>query len=140
MDHDSPKLLFTLVCQFLISQRVMRPGAVHLLEHAATVRERARRESWWLLARQVNKPARRAELDALLVRDVSPGRTRLSWLGEGLDHVEPLTISTTLTRTGPRNRGPHTSIAIRAPAFPCRGARRCHSRGCRLALWGVGNP
>ena len=27
-----------------------------------------------------------------------------------------------------------------APAFPCRGARRCHSRGCRLVLWGAGNP
>ena len=26
------------------------------------------------------------------------------------------------------------------PAFPCRSARRCHSRGCRLVLWGAGNP
>src|SRR5437867_9221448 len=26
------------------------------------------------------------------------------------------------------------SIATRAPAFPCRGARRCHSRGWRLVL------
>jgi DNA-binding NarL/FixJ family response regulator len=25
-------------------------------------------------------------------------------------------------------------------ARPCRGARRCHSRGCRLVLWAAGNP
>jgi len=27
-----------------------------------------------------------------------------------------------------------------APTFPCRGARRCHSRGRRLVLWGADNP
>jgi hypothetical protein len=50
MEHDSPKLLFTLACEFLISERVVRPGVVHLLEHVATARERARREIWLLLA------------------------------------------------------------------------------------------
>jgi hypothetical protein len=31
MEHDSPKLLFGLACEFLISERVVRPGVVHLL-------------------------------------------------------------------------------------------------------------
>jgi hypothetical protein len=35
---------------------------------------------------------------------------------------------------------PHPSIAARAPAFPYRGARRCHSRGCCLVMRGVGDP
>jgi hypothetical protein len=36
---------------------------------------------------------------------------------------------------------PVPSIATPAcPRIACRGARRCHSRGCRLVLRGVGNP
>ncbi|MCU1612150.1 MAG: hypothetical protein JWM45_4066 [Pseudonocardiales bacterium] len=31
MEHDSPKLLFGLAWEFLISERVVRPGVVHLL-------------------------------------------------------------------------------------------------------------
>ncbi|MGH3869779.1 MAG: DUF4158 domain-containing protein [Pseudonocardiaceae bacterium] len=94
MEHDSPKLLFTLACEFLLSERVVRPGVVHLLEHVATARERARRETWLLLAPQVNKPARRAELDALLVVDACLGRTPLAWLGAG-----PASSSPTATKT-----------------------------------------
>jgi hypothetical protein len=40
-------------------------------------------------------------------------------------------------RSSCRRYQPAPSIATPAPAFPCRGARRCHSRGCRLVLWGV---
>jgi hypothetical protein len=29
---------------------------------------------------------------------------------------------------------------LAALPFPCRGARRCHSRGCHLVLCGAGNP
>ena len=44
-------------------------------------------------------------------------------------------------RSSCRCRQPYRSIATGTPsAFPCRGARRCHSRGCRLVLWGAGNP
>jgi hypothetical protein len=88
MEHDSPKLLFTLACEFLISERVVRPGVVHLLEHVATARKRARQETWLVLASQVGKPARRAELDALLVVDTSLGRTRLAWAGGWPNDIE----------------------------------------------------
>jgi hypothetical protein len=98
MEHDSPKLLFMLVCEFLLSERVVRPGVVHLLEHVATARERARRESWLLLAPQVSKPARRAELDALLVVDASLGRTRLAWLGAGPTTSSPTAIKAELAK------------------------------------------
>ncbi len=43
MEHDSPKVLFGSACEYLISERVVRPGVVLLLEHVAAARERARR-------------------------------------------------------------------------------------------------
>jgi hypothetical protein len=84
MEHDSPKLLFGLACEFLISERVVRPGVVHLLEHVATARERAGRETWTSLAHLAAEPGRRAELDALLVVGAALGRTPLAWLNVGL--------------------------------------------------------
>ena len=35
MEHDSQALLFRLACEYLISERVVRPGVVWLLEHVA---------------------------------------------------------------------------------------------------------
>jgi len=98
MEHDSPKLLFTLACEFLISQRMVRPGVVHLLEHVATARERARQETWMLLAPQVSDPARRAELDGLLVVDPMVGRTRLTWLQTGATTSSPDAVKTELDK------------------------------------------
>ena len=46
MEHDSPKLLFRLACEYLSSSRLVRPGVVHILERVATARERARKETW----------------------------------------------------------------------------------------------
>src|SRR3954454_24303602 len=68
MEHDSPKLLFRLACEYLISSRVVRPGTVHLLEHVATARARARDETWTRVTRLLT-PRRREELDLLLVPD-----------------------------------------------------------------------
>jgi hypothetical protein len=83
MGHDSPKLMFGLAGEFLLSERVVRPGVVHLLEHVAAARERARRETWTLLAHQLADPVRWPELDALLVVDASLGRTPLAgWVLE----------------------------------------------------------
>ena len=53
MEHDSPKLLFRLACEYLASGRVVRPGVVSLLERVASARERARAETWALLAHLV---------------------------------------------------------------------------------------
>lgn len=38
MDHDSPSLLFRLGCEYLRSAKMIRPGAVTLLEKAGTAR------------------------------------------------------------------------------------------------------
>ena len=70
MEHDSPKLLFRLACEYLRSEQVVRPGVVSLLEHVAAARERARGETWMLLAPLVRQDGegarRRGELDGLL--------------------------------------------------------------------------
>ena len=46
MEHDSPKLLFRLACEYLSSSRLGRPGVVKILERAAAARERARDGTW----------------------------------------------------------------------------------------------
>jgi hypothetical protein len=66
MEHDSPKLLFRLGCEYLIWSRVVRPGVVNVLEHVATARERAREETWTRVAHLLSD-RRRQELDLLLV-------------------------------------------------------------------------
>jgi uncharacterized protein DUF4158 len=79
MEHDSPSLLFRLACAHLITARVVRPGPVKLLERVAAARARAERETYDRIAHLLT-PARRVELDELLVTDPRIGMTRLRWL------------------------------------------------------------
>ncbi len=82
MEHDSPKLLFRLACEYLSSFCLIRPGVVKILERVATARERAREETSARLG-SVLVPRLCAELDGMLAVDPVLGRTRLSWLGAG---------------------------------------------------------
>ncbi|MGC5051665.1 Tn3 family transposase [Micromonospora sp. DT48] len=97
MEHDSPKLLFRLACEYLISSRVVRPGVVHLLEHVATARARARAETWTRVAHLLTD-RRRAELDLLLVPDAYLGRTPLAWLGVGPTSSSPMAVKAELEK------------------------------------------
>jgi Domain of unknown function (DUF4158) len=95
MEHDAPKLLFRLACEYLAAAQRIRPGLVNLLERVATAREQARAETWMRVAHLLDDE-RRADLDRLLVVDPSlaaprwpgwaPGRrrpplarSRMSW-------------------------------------------------------------
>jgi len=91
MEHDSPKLLFRVACEYLISVRVIRPGVVKVLERVATARDRARIETWSRVEHLL-PPRRRVELDELLVVDELRGRTPLVWLGAGLACVGPAAV------------------------------------------------
>ena len=82
MEHDSPKLLFRLACEYLSSFCLIRPGVVKILERVATARERAREETSARLG-PVLVPRLCAELDGMLAVDPVLGRARLSWLGTG---------------------------------------------------------
>jgi hypothetical protein len=83
MEHDSPRLLFRLACEYLASVRVIRPGVVNVLERVATARDRALAETWTRVEHLVQGGQRREELDGLLVVDPYLGRTPLAWLGTG---------------------------------------------------------
>ena len=92
MEHDSPKLLFRLACEYLGSSRVIRPGVVSLLERVATARDEARGETWTRVEHLLY-PQRRGELDGLLVPDSElGGRTRLTWLVTGPTQASPAAV------------------------------------------------
>jgi len=92
MEHDSPRLLFRLACEYLMSVRVIRPGVVNILERVATARDRALAETWTRVEHLVQGERRRAELDGLLVVDPYLGRTPLAWLGIGPTHASPAAV------------------------------------------------
>ena len=102
MEHDSPKLLFRLACEYLRSEQVVRPGVVFLLEHVAAARERARGETWMLLAPLVRQDGegvrRRGEPDGLLVPDPGLGCTPLRWLETGATTSSPAAVKTELAK------------------------------------------
>ena len=92
MEHDSPKLLFRLACEYLRSEQVVRPGVVSLLEHVAAARERARGETWMLLAPLVRQDGRgvrrRGRAGRAAVADPDLGCTPLRWLETRGDHLQ----------------------------------------------------
>jgi hypothetical protein len=75
MEHDSPTLLFRLVCEYLISAKVIRPGPVTVVKRVAHAREVAQRETFDRLAHELTDE-RRTALDGLLVTDPAIGMTR----------------------------------------------------------------
>ena len=79
MEHDSPTLLFNLAREYLMSAKVIRPGAVTLAKMVGTARagagELMSQKVGHLLTLQV-----RQDLDLLMTYDAGLGMTRLAWL------------------------------------------------------------
>jgi len=97
MEHDSPKLLFRLACEYLLSSRVLRPGVILLLRRVAAARAHARTETWSRV-RHLLSDRRCAELDLLLVPDAYLGRTPLAWLGVGPTSSSPAAVKAELEK------------------------------------------
>ena len=97
MEHDSPSLLFRLACEHLISSRVIRPGVVTVLEHVATARAAAERETHGRVAHLLT-PGLVMELDGLLLVDAGLGMTRLKWLTTPPVSDAPESIKTELAK------------------------------------------
>jgi len=85
MEHDSPRLLFRLACEYLSSSRLIRPGVVHVLQRVATARK-------WQRVEPMLTVFLRGELDGMLVTDPMLGRTRLAWLGTGPTSSAPAAV------------------------------------------------
>ncbi|MDT9698294.1 Tn3 family transposase [Streptomyces sp. P17] len=91
MEHDSPSLLFRLGCEYLRSQKVIRPGVVTLLEKVASARQAAERETHARVAHLLN--GERAQgLDGLLVVDPVLRSSRLHWLVTGPVQASPTSV------------------------------------------------
>ena len=130
MEHDAPKLLFRLACEYLVSVRVIRPGVVNLLERVATARDRARAETWTRVEHLLDA-RRRAELDGLLVVDPLLGMTPLTWLGRGPTQATAGAVKTELEKLAYlRGMDAHTMDLSVLPAERRRflaGIGRCSS-------------
>jgi hypothetical protein len=108
LEHDSPKLLFQLACEYLSSSRLVRPGVVLILERVATARKRAREETWQRVEPMLTGFLR-DELDGMLVPDPLLGRTRLAWLGTGPTSSTPAAVKGELEKLAYlRGMGAHT--------------------------------
>ena len=97
MEHDSPTLLFRLVCEYLISAKVIRPGPVTVVKRVAHAREVAQRETFDRLAHELTDE-RRTALDGLLVTDPAIGMTRLRWLGTGPVEASPAAVKAEIAK------------------------------------------
>jgi Domain of unknown function (DUF4158) len=79
MEHDSPTLPFNLAREYLMSAKVVRPGAITLAKMVGSARDAASeltsQKVGHLLTLQV-----RQDLDLLLRYDAGLGMTRLAWL------------------------------------------------------------
>jgi TnpA family transposase len=81
MEHDSPTLLFNLACEYLISAKTVRPGAVTLTQMVASARVRATAATHQKVAHLLTGRLT-SDLDRLLMVDAELGMTRLAWLSK----------------------------------------------------------
>jgi TnpA family transposase len=79
MEHDSPTLLFNLGREYLMSAKVIRPGAVTLAKMVGTARAGAAELTSQKVAHLLTSQVRQ-DLDLLLVDDIGLGMSRLAWL------------------------------------------------------------
>jgi hypothetical protein len=79
MEHDSPTLLFSLAREYLMSARVIRPGAVTLAKMVGTARAGATELTSQKVAHLLTLQVRQV-LDLLLAYDIGLGMSRLQWL------------------------------------------------------------
>jgi TnpA family transposase len=129
MEHDAPRLLFRLACEYLAAARLIRPGLVNMLERVATAREQARAETWARVAHLLDD-ARRADLDRLLAVDPQLGRTPLAWLGSGPTQAAPDAVKTELHKLAYLRRlDAHT---LNLSALPAERRRFLAGVGWRL--------
>jgi len=91
LEHDRPIVLFHLACQWLLQERLVRPGVTRIERLVATIRERAQQETYRRLGTLLT-PTLRAGLDALLQPLSTTGRTWLSWLQREATALTPRAI------------------------------------------------
>ena len=79
LEHDKPSLLFSLLCEKLQQEKIIRPGVTVLERMVATARSSAHQVSLTRLSGLLTTQ-RKAMLDSLLETNPSSSKTTLSWL------------------------------------------------------------
>jgi len=82
LEHDSPSLLLTWLCQKFLSEKLLRPGITVLEGMIVNARNKVQEITFDKLCANISEE-RRALLDQLLVKDVNIRQTPLSWLRYG---------------------------------------------------------
>ncbi len=97
MEHDSPTLLFNLAREYLMSAKVIRPGAITLAKMVGAARaaagELASHKVAHLLTQQV-----RSDLALLLKVDAGLGCTRLEWLTKPETEASATAVKTSIDK------------------------------------------
>jgi hypothetical protein len=97
LEHDAPGVLLQLGCDWLRSERIVRPSVDALSRRIAAARDGARTETYHRLA-PLLAPPRPAALDRLLDVDDELGMTRLAWLRRGATAATPEVLKAELAK------------------------------------------
>jgi hypothetical protein len=99
LEHDTPSVLFRQALEFLRTERIVRPGLDRLARAVATARAAADTEIHARLAPLLD-PARREQLDALLVTDPQRRVAPLVWLSAGATAATGDTVKAEAAKLG----------------------------------------
>ncbi len=79
MEHDSPRLLFNLACEFLISRKTIRPGVILMTRLVGSARSAAVELTYEKVSPLLTDRIT-SELDDLVLFDADLGMSKLAWL------------------------------------------------------------
>lgn len=97
LEHDKPSLLFSMACDRLYLEKILRPGVTILERMVMSARQKAH----YVTYQRINKlltDEQGAFLDALLVPEKENGRTPLFWLRQGATTNNPKAILDALAK------------------------------------------
>jgi TnpA family transposase len=97
MEHDSPTLLFSLAREYLVSAKVIRPGAIVLAKMIGTARKGAGDLTAQLVGHLLTSEVR-ADLDRMLLVDAGLGMTRLEWLNSPARDASASSVKTAIDK------------------------------------------
>jgi hypothetical protein len=97
MEHDRPSLLFQLLCEKLLLEKIVRPAVTTVERMVIAARKSATIETFNRLQFLLT-PANKTFLDSLLIADKITGRTPLNWLGREETSNSPNAILNALAK------------------------------------------
>lgn len=99
MEHDSPTLLFSLAREYLVSAKVIRPGAIVLAKMIGTARKGAGDLTAQLVGHLLTGEVR-SDLDRMLLVDAGLGMTPLEWLNSPARDASASSVKTAIDKLG----------------------------------------